>query len=525
MKKLLLILLTISISTYGQFTESFEASTAVPAGWAVIDGGDAANTWAGADLATSTGLQAQNGTKIFSIGYGATAHADYLITPQITVTAGVSNKLVFWARSRDVAFPEVISVKISTTTQTAAGMTVTLLPNVAPASGAQFYKYTADLDNYVGQNIYIGFYSGTTDMFRFDIDNVSVVGGFPSCVEPTSTCVVSAVGATTATVTWSAASPVPANGYEIYYSTSGTAPTNATLPTVTVAAGLTTNLTGLTQLTKYYLYVRSKCAANSSSVWGPLTVFNSFVDPISLPYATGFDNANDLAGWTISGNSAANMGTGNTAGYFQSPSQYWIFVSSVAPAAAINNWFYCRPISLTAGEVVTPSFWYRSSLARSLRLTVGNLNSATAQITVVYQNTTLPISDAIYTQITTPTFTAPTTGIYYFAFNDLSAATATASNLRIDTVSFTSVLSTDSFISSKFSVFPNPTTGIINVSNADGINVSEITVTDLNGRVVKTNKYDSVSNVQINISDLSKGMYMMNIKSDQGTAIKKVFKD
>jgi hypothetical protein len=80
-------------------------------------------------------------------------------------------------------------------------------------------------------------------------------------------------------------------------------------------------------------------------------------------------------------------------------------------------------------------------------------------------------------------------------------------------------------ISNKFSVFPNPTTGIINVSNADGINVSEITVTDLNGRVVKTNKFDSVSNIQINISDLSKGMYMMNIKSDQGTAIKKVFKD
>ena len=66
------------------------------------------------DLATSAAINAQNGTNVFSISYGTTAHNDFLVTPQIAVVAGVSDKLTFWGRSRDASFPETISVKAST---------------------------------------------------------------------------------------------------------------------------------------------------------------------------------------------------------------------------------------------------------------------------------------------------------------------------------------------------------------------------------------------------------------------------
>lgn len=519
MKKLLLSLLLLPIFSFGQFMESFEAATTVPAGWTVIDGGDANNTWAGADLATSTGLQAQNGTKIFSIGFGATAHNDFLITPQITVTAGVSDKLSFWVRSRDVAYPEVISVKISNTTPTEAGMTITLIPTVAPASGGNFVKFSADLTPYIGSNIYIGFHSTTTDLFRFDIDNV-VVGGTTTCNEPLTTITTSNVGATTATITWTAPTPAPANGYDIYYSTSGVAPTNSTSPNLSVAAGVTTaNLTGLTQLTKYYLYIRSKCSLTSNSVWGPLSVFNSFVDPVALPYSSGFDNDSQLAGWTISGNNTDSMGLGTNASLAHNAvGQYWIFNTTAAPAAANNNWFYCRPFSLTAGEVVTTSFWYRTAVAnRSLRLTVGNLNNATNQTNVVYTNTNLPIATN-YAQITTPTFTAPTTGVYYFAFNDTSAP-ATSATLRLDTVSFTSVLSNEKFNSESISIYPNPATDVLNVSGVEG--VTSLVINDINGRTIKTVNDAS----SINVSDLNAGVYFINITTDNGNVTKKFMKN
>lgn len=514
MKKLLLILSLVTFSAQAQFSESFEAG--IPANWTVINGGDAGNTWAATDLATSTTIQAQNGTQMVSILYSATAHNDLLITPQFDAIAGATDKLTFWARSRDAAYPEVIAVKLSTTTATAAAFTTTLIASVAPVSGTAFYKYTVDLSGFLNQPIYIGFLSTTTDKFAFDIDNV-VLGGTPSCGEPLVAPVVTNATASTATVNWTSADPAPANGYDLYWSQDNMAPNANTIATASVGAGVTTyNITGLAPQTKYYLYIRSNCGG-SSSVWGPLTVFNSFVDPVSLPYACGFDDDTQLAGWTTSGNNAASMGLGTTAANAQSPTQYWIFNTATTTN---NNWLYSRPISLSAGEVVTVSFWYRTASARNFRLTVGTANNAAAQTTVIYNNATLPIATA-YAQITAPTFTAPAAGTYFFGFNDLSAGTTTAATLRLDTVSMTSVLGTSEFLSSKFSVYPNPTSNVINFSNTENAVVDTVELADLNGRIVKSVKVNATEG-QINVSDLSTGMYMMKITTDQGVATKKI---
>ena len=520
MKKILLFLILVSFNSFSQFTESFEAALTAPTGWTIITGGDA-NSWAGVDLAASTTSQAQNGTKVFSIQYGATAHNDILATPQFVVTAGLTDKISFWGRSRDPLYPETISVKASTTTATTAAFTTTLLATVAPASGAAFYKYTIDLTSLVGQNVFIGFLSTTTDQFIFDIDNV-VLGSTLSCTEPTVLPTISNIGATTATLAWSEATPTPSNGYEIYYSTSGVAPTNASIANASVAAGITTyNITGLTQSTKYFLYIRSNCGG-TKSVWGHLLVFFSFVDPIPLPYSTGFDDNNQLAGWTQSGNNAS-QGLGTVAVNAQSPSQYWIFNTAVTPTAANNNWFYSRPFSLSAGEVVTTSFWYRTAIVRNLRLTVGNLNAAANQTTVIYSNATLPIATA-YAQITAPTFTAPSTGIYYFAFNDLSASTAAANTLRLDTVSFTSLLGTESFKRNSISIYPNPATNSITISNDANALLNSIEISDINGRVVLTKKIDTTE-VQLSVSDLASGVYIVKVTTDKGIALKKFIKE
>lgn len=171
-RKLLLPLLVMPFVANGQFTQNFDAGTTIPAGWTVLNGGDA-NTWSIVNY-TGGNITAHSGTNTVSIGYSSTAHSDYLVTPAITVTAGVSDYLSFYARSRDPLYPETISVRISTTTPTAAAFTTTLAASVAPASGANFYKYTYNLSAYVGQTIYIGFYSSTTDMFYFDLDDIAV---------------------------------------------------------------------------------------------------------------------------------------------------------------------------------------------------------------------------------------------------------------------------------------------------------------------------------------------------------------
>ena len=517
MKKFLLILLFVGFQSIAQFNESFEAAITAPTGWTILNGGDT-GTWVGTDLATSATLVAQNGTKCFSISFGATAHNDILATPQFVVTAGVSDKLTFWARSRDAAYPETISIVASTTTATLTSFTTVVNPNIAPASGANFVKYQIDLTSLVGQNIFIGFKSTTTDQFAFDLDNVTV-GSTVSCLESLTPPAITSTP-TTAVISWTAASPAPANGYDVYYGT--TTPTNSSTPNASVAVGVTTlSVSGLTENTKYYVYIRSKCDATTSSVWGHSAAFLTFVNPILLPYATGFDAPAETTGWTVSGNNLTGVGFGSNAPFAQAGAGYFIFPTNPAPAVANNNFLYCRPVTLAANEIVTLSFYYRASTVRNLRVTVGNTNSQAAQTTTVWANNALPASATTYTQIIAPDFVAPSSGTYYFAFNDLSAPAA-AANLRIDTVNITSVLSTSEFFSKNFTIYPNPTNDIVNISKNSSIEIKSVTVTDMNGRIVKeiANEVES-----INIAELSAGVYFLKINTAEGTATTKLVKN
>jgi hypothetical protein len=106
-----------------------------------------------------------------------------------------------------------------------------------------------------------------------------------------------------------------------------------------------------------------------------------------------------------------------------------------------------------------------------------------------------------------------------------------ANQFLVDNVTVTAVveenlLGTNTNILSikDFSIFPNPTKDIVNVSNTSA-SINSIEVTDLNGRVVKTVNAIDASNTQVNISDLSSGVYMMKIVSDQGISTKKVIKE
>jgi len=78
--------------------------------------------------------------------------------------------------------------------------------------------------------------------------------------------------------------------------------------------------------------------------------------------------------------------------------------------------------------------------------------------------------------------------------------------------------------SSTFAVYPNPTSNVVNVNSNNAL-VNAVNFTDLNGRVVKSAKFNGVTDAQVNISDLASGVYMMNISSDKGTTVKKIVKN
>ncbi len=74
-----------------------------------------------------------------------------------------------------------------------------------------------------------------------------------------------------------------------------------------------------------------------------------------------------------------------------------------------------------------------------------------------------------------------------------------------------------------FAVYPNPASSVINVNNKNNSPITKIVLTDLNGRIVKQDA-SNLSNVQLNISDLSAGVYMINITSAEGSTTQKIIK-
>ena len=100
-----------------------------------------------------------------------------------------------------------------------------------------------------------------------------------------------------------------------------------------------------------------------------------------------------------------------------------------------------------------------------------------------------------------------------------------ADGVSVDDVVITGTLGINDALASSFKTFPNPVNDIITISNTTNILLSDVRVTDINGRTVKTINANNVSEIQINVTDLSAGVYFLNINSDAGTAVKRIVKN
>ncbi|MEO4007012.1 T9SS type A sorting domain-containing protein [Flavobacterium sp. CAU 1735] len=89
----------------------------------------------------------------------------------------------------------------------------------------------------------------------------------------------------------------------------------------------------------------------------------------------------------------------------------------------------------------------------------------------------------------------------------------------------TGALSTTDFFAKNFSVFPNPAQDVLNIVAKNGMEIKGIQFTDLNGRIVKSVAVQTQPDAQINIADLSAGMYFVFVQTNEGTATFKFLKN
>lgn len=106
-----------------------------------------------------------------------------------------------------------------------------------------------------------------------------------------------------------------------------------------------------------------------------------------------------------------------------------------------------------------------------------------------------------------------------FVHDNFSAnGVAYLDNIKINVEENASV---DNHLAPSFSIYPNPANDVINISYADAI--ENVTITDMNGRIVKQVVL-GVNEGQINIADLSQGVYILNATSNGKSVTEKIVK-
>lgn len=202
------------------------------------------------------------------------ASDDWFFLPGLSLTGGVTYRLKFkYNTTAAGSFVENLRVRMGSSPAT-ANMNITLA-NLSNITNTVYQTAIIDFTPASTDAYYIGFQGYSfANQSKILIDDISVIVS-PTCFEPTAVT-ITAVAATTATLTWTASVPAPANGYQYYVSTSNAQPSAATTPTGSVGAGITTtNITGLTAATLYYVWVRGNCSPTDKSEWSFIETFGT----------------------------------------------------------------------------------------------------------------------------------------------------------------------------------------------------------------------------------------------------------
>jgi hypothetical protein len=173
----------------------------------------------------------------------------------------------------------------------------------------------------------------------------------------------------------------------------------------------------------------------------------------------------------------------------------------------------------TGGLILTEDTWYRLGLS---------YNTTTGE--TVWKVSDYSETPLVYTGLPAANWAGPFSPdevdfVYAVPNTNTVAASVTFDNYTAKAVLEEALLGTGHVGQDvAFSVFPNPATSIVNINAPADASISQIVMTDINGRTVKTVKVDGVASTQVSIADLASGVYTLKVVSNQGSAVKKVIK-
>lgn len=325
---------------------------------------------------------------------------------------------------------------------------------------------------------------GIANLFAFSAES------YAPCLAPSNIMIIP--NGSNALVNWTAPTDSPSSGYDYYYNTSSTAPNDSTIPTGTVPSGTTSvNLTGLTINQTYYFWVRSNCGS-TKGLWqmkqftsgkiiatytaGDInTLLNFFPSTTSINTCPGSLSITIPTGYKIKSTDVSYSMTAVSSGWIVDQYSILVCLNNNTAEAAVS-----AGVGLSAGTFL----YNRSGLSIANGLT-GTVNFELR----AWRTFGGSACDTSYNKVDNNSFKITVT-------------------LEPDTVLDT----TETNAKNTTTVYPNPFTDIVNVSNVE--NVKSISISDASGRLVKT--FEKAKSA-LHVSDLKQGIYFITLKMNDGT--------
>lgn len=186
-----------------------------------------------------------------------------------------------------------------------------------------------------------------------------------------------------------------------------------------------------------------------------------------------------------------------------------------------NDWLISPQIELGVGNTI--SFWAKACNAQygaeRFTVNVSTTDTAPASFTKISAGNFIVTPNITWIQYT---YTLPASYDSTPVYVGIRCLSPDMFGFAVDDFTVTATaLGTQNFFSQNYAVYPNPADSVLNITGKNNVEVTSAQITDLNGRVVKTVN-GAVS--QINIADLTAGVYFLKLNSAQGAGTTKIVK-
>ncbi len=409
-----------------------------------------------------------------------------------------------WLKFQNVRRSDIFTIKASVNGTSWDDVEVLSSDNISA-----WQEETIDLAAYANEpTVFIAFHYNDDGSWGWGwaVDDVMMPGSVITitCPKPTDLTVTD-ITTNSAVLGWTSTS----NTWNIEWGTLGFSQGEGTLIEGTSDNPYT--LSGLEPGTTYEFYVQADCGSDDLSFWaGPFSFNTEYQCDVieTYPFFEGFENAvpppcwlaidqdGDGYNWT---QVPATSHTSHS-GDFSAMSASWVNPDPLTP----DNWLITPQLNINADNLVL-KFWAAAQdpayPADKYSVMVSTTGTATADFTEIYTET---LSSEIWSEVVLSL--ADYNGeLIYIAIRHWDCTDMFQMKIDDFSVDFGDEITEN--ISKNINLYPNPSTGLVNISNVNG---ADISVTNMLGQEI----YKTVASEDVLIIDASaweQGSYIIRI--------------